>query len=152
MASTCGFPCLATDPCPGDPWRALAANGGSGRCDERRPGVRDWQLWWTSVAQWPLCTISENILPAGGARWGCGWPRRSVRCQYVCIVMSSPRVESQGCHLIPFYYLLSWSPAYSHRSFCPVFFLPTSPLSWLFFQKMFQYFLFRDRLHGMALV
>ena len=36
-------------------------------------------------------------------------------------LMSSPYLESQGCHLIPPYYLLSCSYSESHYSFCLIF-------------------------------
>ena len=39
---------------------------------------------------------------------------------WVCL-MSSPCLESQSCHLIPLYYLLSCSSADYHCSFCLVF-------------------------------
>ena len=40
-------------------------------------------------------------------------------------------LESQGCHLIPLYYLLSCSSAYSHCSFCLIFLSMPPCLFWL---------------------
>ena len=64
----------------------------------------------------------------------------------------SPCLESQGCHLIPLYYLLSCSSSWSYYSFCLIFlfFLPACPFSWTFSRKFFQYFSLRDRLFCMA--
>ena len=54
--------------------------------------------------------------------------------------MSPPCLESLGCHLTPLYSLLPCSSAYSHCSFCLVFFLPTGPFSGLFFRKFVNIF------------
>ena len=65
-------------------------------------------------------------------------------------LMSPPCLESQGCHLIPFYYLLSCSSAescYSYLFFCLLALSATK-----IFQKILQYFSLRDRIFGMALV
>ena len=52
-----------------------------------------------------------------------------------------PGLESQGCHLIQLYDLLSYSSAFSCCSCCLVFFLPTDSFSRLFFfKKILQYF------------
>ena len=59
--------------------------------------------------------------------------------------VSFPCMESQGCHLIPLYYLLSCSSVWSCYSFCRIFLLPVGPFSGTFSRKFFQYFL-RDRL------
>ena len=40
-----------------------------------------------------------------------------------------PSLESQGCHLIPLYHLLSCSSAKSSYPFCLICFLPAGPFS-----------------------
>ena len=68
-------------------------------------------------------------------------------------LMFPPCLESQGCHLVPLYYLPSCSSAYPHGSFCFVFFCCLLALSPDFFpQKILQHFWLGDRLFGMALV
>ena len=57
-------------------------------------------------------------------------------------------LESQCCHLIPLYYLISCSSAYSHCSVLS-FFTTYWPILLIFFQKILQYLL-RNRLFGMA--
>ena len=60
-------------------------------------------------------------------------------------LMSSPCLESQGCHLIPLYHLLSCSSAESCYSFCFIFFSACWPILLKFFQSILQYFSLRDR-------
>ena len=62
--------------------------------------------------------------------------------------MSFPCLESQGCHLIPLYYLHSCSSANSHCSFCLVYFCPLAHSSDFFSPGNSSIFLARDRLFG----
>ena len=55
-------------------------------------------------------------------------------------LMSPLCLESQGCLLIPLYYVLSCSSAYSHHSLSLVFFLSTGPFSRLFSWKFMDIF------------
>ena len=55
-------------------------------------------------------------------------------------LMSSPCLESQGCHLIPLYYLLSCSSASSYYSFCLIFFSACLSILLNFFQKILPIF------------
>ena len=68
------------------------------------------------------------------------------------VIPPSPRPESQVSHLIPLYYLLSFSSVYYRCSFCLVFLLLAGIFSLLVSRKFFNIFLFRDRLIGIALV
>ena len=61
----------------------------------------------------------------------------------------SPRVEAQGSHLIPLYYLLSCS-SLSPVTLSVVSFSACWPFLLNFFQKILQYFSLRDRLFCMS--
>ena len=72
-------------------------------------------------------------------------------------LMSPLCLESQGCHLIPLYYLLSRSSAYRCYFFCLIFFLflffsACWSISLNFSQKILQYFSLRDSLFCMVSV
>ena len=84
----------------------------------------------------------NSLLPlCNGSEWD---PKCLPKGDQGCLMSSC--LESQGCHLIPLYYLLSCSFAKSCYSFCFILFLPAVPFSWLFFQKILQYFSLRERL------
>ena len=67
-------------------------------------------------------------------------------------LMSPPCLKSQGCHLIPLYYLLSCCSAYRCYSFCLIFFSACWSILLNFSQKIFQYFSLRDTLFCMVSV
>ena len=67
-------------------------------------------------------------------------------------LMSSPRLESQGCHLIPLYYLLSSSSAEPRCSFCLVLSLLLVHSHALIFSVSSFKFSLRNRLFCVALV
>ena len=75
------------------------------------------QQYYYNLAQekWKCChfDLSGNTLSLPSRLL----PKRGRGCQ-----MSPICLESQGCHLILLYCLLSWSSAYSHCSLCLLFF------------------------------
>ena len=60
-------------------------------------------------------------------------------------VISLPCLESQGCHLIPLYYFLSFSSPYSYYSFCHTFFSARWSILLNSFQKILQYFFIKRK-------
>ena len=80
-------------------------------------------------------TVSVCFLSPQTGGWGC--------------LMSSPCLESQGCHLIPLCYLLSCSSA-QPVNLSVLSFSACWPFLLNFFQKILQYFSIRDRLFCMA--
>ena len=84
------------------------------------------------------------------------WSIKPVSLLYLCPLkggrecpMSSPCLESQGCHLIPLYYLLSCFSAWSCYSFCLFFFfLLSGPFAWTFSETSSIFFTSRSKLVG----
>ena len=103
---------------------------------------------WHHAGSRHCCTCNDHRHSCVGGPQG----KRTISLKgaWACL-MSPPYLERQGCHLIPLYYLLSCSSAESSVSSF-FFSLPSGPFSWLFFQKILQYFLFRDRHFCTALV
>ena len=72
--------------------------------------------WPCCKYYWPCC-FDLVFINFGPKKMSLIFPRKGGRgCP-----MSPPSLESQGCHSIPPYYLLSCSSAYSQYSFCLVF-------------------------------